>query len=85
MKLTRRDLIRFGAGASVVALGGPWGSLLAGSEDLIEVTIPSSGRKVPAVGIGTIYPRGGTISDGKTIINAIYLHRTSLFSRVRRE
>jgi aryl-alcohol dehydrogenase-like predicted oxidoreductase len=60
MKLTRRDLIRFGTGASVVALGGPWGSLLAGSEDLIEVTIPSSGRKVPAVGIGTVRFRGAT-------------------------
>ena len=54
MKLTRRDLIRYGAGVSLVAAGGGWGALMADSHGLIEVTIPSSGRKVPAVGIGTV-------------------------------
>ena len=58
MKLTRRDLIRYGAGVSLVAAGGGWGALMADSHGLIEVTIPSSGRKVPAVGIGTVSFRG---------------------------
>jgi len=54
MKLTRRELIRMSAGASLVSLTSAWGPLMAGSKDLIEVTIPSSGIKVPAVGIGTV-------------------------------
>ena len=54
MKLTRRELIRMSAGASLVSFAGAWGPLMAGSKDLIEVTIPSSGIKVPAVGIGTV-------------------------------
>ena len=58
MKLTRRDLIRMGAGAGLLSATGAWGPLLAGSKDLIEVTIPSSGIKVPAVGIGTVKFRG---------------------------
>ena len=48
MKLTRRDLIRYGAGVSLVAAGGGWGALMADSHGLIEVMIPSSGRKVPS-------------------------------------
>ncbi len=30
MKLTRRELIRMGAGASLVSLAGAWGPLMAG-------------------------------------------------------
>jgi aryl-alcohol dehydrogenase-like predicted oxidoreductase len=41
-----------------VAAGGGWGPLLADAGPLIEVTIPSSGRRVPAVGIGTVSFRG---------------------------
>lgn len=63
MRLTRRELIRYGAGASLVAAGGGWNALWANADDLIEVTIPSTGRKVPAVGIGTVSFRG---SPGST-------------------
>lgn len=63
MKLTRRDLLKYGAGASVLAAGGGWGSLWADPGALIEVTIPSSGRTVPAVGIGTVSYRGDPGSD----------------------
>ena len=58
MKLTRRDLVRLGAGAAALGLSGGWSALSAGSREMIEVTIPSSGRKVPAVGIGTVKFRG---------------------------
>jgi aryl-alcohol dehydrogenase-like predicted oxidoreductase len=58
MKLTRRDLIRLGAGASVAGMAGPWNSLLASSESLVMTTIPSTGERVPAVGIGTNRYRG---------------------------
>ena len=58
MKLTRRDLVKMSAGAAAFGLGGGWSALSAGSGEMIEVTIPSSGRKVPAVGIGTVKFRG---------------------------
>jgi aryl-alcohol dehydrogenase-like predicted oxidoreductase len=58
MRLTRRDLIRLGAGASVAGMAGPWKSLLASSESLVMTTIPSTGEQVPAVGIGTNRYRG---------------------------
>ena len=57
MKLTRREIIRLGAGAGVSALGA-WSPLLASQEltpgSLLKTTIPSSGQQVPAVGIGTV-------------------------------
>jgi len=58
MKLTRRDLIRLGAGAGVVSMTGAWGSLLAGDKPVIQATIPSTGQQVPCVGIGTNRFRG---------------------------
>jgi aryl-alcohol dehydrogenase-like predicted oxidoreductase len=58
MKLTRRDLVKMSAGAAAFGLGGGWSALSAGTGEMIEVTIPSSGRKVPAVGIGTVKYRG---------------------------
>jgi aryl-alcohol dehydrogenase-like predicted oxidoreductase len=58
MTLTRRELIRMGAGAGLLSLAGGWGPLAAGPNDIIEVAIPSSGVKVPAVGIGTVKFRG---------------------------
>lgn len=72
MKMTRRQLIKLGAGASLVSATSAWGPLLAGPQNLIEVTIPSSGRKVPAVGLGTNRFRGATNSAemepfGKTL------------------
>lgn len=58
MKLTRRDLVRLGAGAAALSLSGGWSALSAGTGGMIEATIPSSGRKLPAVGIGTVKFRG---------------------------
>ena len=58
MKLTRRELVKLGAGAGLVSVTGGWTNLMAGPKDLIEVTIPSSGKRVPAVGIGTVKFRG---------------------------
>jgi aryl-alcohol dehydrogenase-like predicted oxidoreductase len=53
MTLSRRKLIKLGSGAGIAAATGFWGSLSANSKALITTTIPSSGEKVPAVGIGT--------------------------------
>jgi aryl-alcohol dehydrogenase-like predicted oxidoreductase len=58
MKLTRRDLIKLGAGAGVASLSGAWGALSAGEATVIKATIPSSGQQVPCVGIGTVKFRG---------------------------
>lgn len=58
MKLTRRDLIRLGAGGSAAALTVSWGGLFAADESIRRVVIPSSGERVPAVGIGTVGFRG---------------------------
>lgn len=58
MKLTRRNLLKMGAGTGLLSLTGGWGPLMASPGDLIEVTIPSSGIKVPAVGMGTVKFRG---------------------------
>ncbi len=44
MKLTRREILKLGAGASVLSAAGGWGSLLADDRPLIEVTIPSFTR-----------------------------------------
>ena len=55
--MDRRDFLKITAGTALAA-GGGWGALMADSHGLIEVTIPSSGRKVPAVGIGTVSFRG---------------------------
>ena len=58
MKLTRRDLIRMGATGAGLAAAGGLSPLLADTTDLLEVTVPSSGVRVPAVGIGTVKFRG---------------------------
>ncbi len=58
MKLTRRELIRSGAGAGgALALGG-FGGLLSAGEAPIRVTVPSTGEQLPCVGIGTNRYRG---------------------------
>ena len=58
MSIKRRDLIKGSAGAGLIAAGN-WGHLLAAEEGpLIMAAIPSSGQKVPAVGIGTVGFRG---------------------------
>jgi aryl-alcohol dehydrogenase-like predicted oxidoreductase len=57
MKMTRREIIRLGAGAGITALGG-LSPLLASEEPLLKTGIPSSGQQVPAVGLGTVRFRG---------------------------
>ena len=57
MNISRRDLIKWSAGASLVA-AGPWSHLLADQGPVIKTTIPSSGQQVPAIGIGTVKFRG---------------------------
>ena len=56
MKVTisRRNLIKWGTGAGLVAASGAWGPLMAGSSELIRTTIPSTGEQVPSIGIGTV-------------------------------
>jgi len=57
MKMTRREIIRLGAGAGIAVCGG-LSPLLAGQEPMLKTSIPSSGQQVPAVGIGTVRFRG---------------------------
>ncbi|MGD8347327.1 MAG: hypothetical protein PVI83_08770, partial [Lysobacterales bacterium] len=57
MKLTRREWIRISAGAGLAAFAG-FNPAAAGPVSRIDVTIPSSGIRVPAVGIGTVKFRG---------------------------
>jgi len=66
MKLTRRDLIRLGAGAGVASVSGAWGTLFAGAPAFHMTTIPSSGQKIPSVGIGTNRFRGNPDSEDMT-------------------
>lgn len=56
MKITRREWLSMTAGAGAAAMGG-LGSLQADGS-LIEVVVPSSGVRLPAVGIGTVGFRG---------------------------
>ncbi len=59
-KLSRRDLFKLGAGAGLLTATGAWQSLRADTQEMIRVTIPSSGEKLPAVGIGTRDYRSST-------------------------
>lgn len=63
MKLTRRNLIKLGAGAGVASLSAQWGALFAAETAVHMTTIPSSGEKIPSVGIGTNRYRGNVESD----------------------
>ena len=53
MTISRRNLLKLGAGAGVIVAGGGWRPLIASPGTLITTTIPSSGEQLPAVGIGT--------------------------------
>jgi len=53
VKISRRDLIKLGTNAGLIAATGSWGPLLAGTQTMITTTIPSTGEQLPAVGIGT--------------------------------
>ncbi len=53
MTISRRELLRLGAGAGLVAAAGNWQPLLADTKTMNTTTIPSTGEQLPAVGIGT--------------------------------
>lgn len=53
MTISRRELLKLGVGAGVMTVAGGWGSLGAEPRGAISTTIPSTGVKLPAVGIGT--------------------------------
>jgi len=59
MTLTRRDLLRLGAGTAATALTGAAHSANA----LVTRPIPSSGERLPVVGIGTNRYRSGAEAD----------------------
>ena len=60
MTISRRDLLKLGAGAGLVTLIGGNGVLSAESRIAISTTIGSSGEQLPAVGIGTRDYRSNT-------------------------
>ncbi len=60
MTISRRDLLRLGAGAGLIAAAGNWHPLRAETQTRITTTIPSSGEQLPAVGIGTRDYRSNT-------------------------
>ncbi len=62
MKLSRRNLLKLGAGAGVASLTTGWRPLMAGTSPMIETAIPSSGQQLPCVGIGTVKFRGDLAS-----------------------
>ena len=53
MTISRRELLKLGGGAGLIAAAGSWQPLLADTKAKITMTIPSSGEQLPAVGIGT--------------------------------
>jgi len=59
MNLTRRDLLKLGAGAAAGALAGPARS----ATELVTRAIPSSGERLPVVGIGTNRYRTGSEAE----------------------
>ncbi|MDH3401874.1 MAG: aldo/keto reductase [Chromatiales bacterium] len=53
MTISRRTFLELGAGAGLVVASGGWRGLRAETQTRIMTTIPSTGEKLPAVGIGT--------------------------------
>jgi len=60
MSITRRELLKLGTGAGLIAAAGGWTPLLASPQTMITTSIPSSGEQLPAVGIGTRDYRSNT-------------------------
>ena len=77
MNMTRRELIKIGAGAGLTATVGGWGTLLA-QQPTIMTTIPSTGEQVPCVGIGTVdfgdNPDSGKLAVYSNTLEAFYQH-----------
>lgn len=53
MTISRRTFLELSAGAGLLVASGGWRGLRAESQTRIMTTIPSTGEKLPAVGIGT--------------------------------
>jgi aryl-alcohol dehydrogenase-like predicted oxidoreductase len=63
MTITRRDILKLGAGAAVGALGATAHNAAAQASALVTRLIPSSGERLPVVGIGTNRYRTGSEAD----------------------
>jgi aryl-alcohol dehydrogenase-like predicted oxidoreductase len=59
MKFTRRDILKLGAGAAAGALAAPARS----AGELVTHAIPSSGERLPVIGIGTNRYRTGSEAE----------------------
>ena len=70
MRINRREFTKASIGvASLAAIGGP---ALAGSEHMLKKTIPSTGEKVPIVGLGTNrYGVGKTVEERAPLRTAL--------------
>jgi len=63
MTITRRDILKLGASAAAGALGATALNARAEASTLITRSIPSSGERLPAVGIGTNRYRSGSEAE----------------------
>lgn len=60
---SRREWLRASIAGGAFAMLAPWQSVLAGAGTAHMVTIPSSGQKIPCVGLGTNRYRGDVSSS----------------------
>lgn len=65
--LTRRQCLKLGLGAGALAVSGAWRGVGAGerpAEEAINmIVIPSTGERLPAVGLGTVNFRADRVAD----------------------
>ena len=66
MRFTRRDIVKFGLGTATASALRPLAEML-GQSPVITRPIPSSGERVPVIGIGTRDFGGGTPVDRSEI------------------
>ncbi len=71
MNISRRNLIKLGAGLGLTAATGSWSHLLANQQSLIQTTIPSTGQQLPAIGIGTVNFRGEPGSSAVSVFSEV--------------
>ena len=53
IKVSRRKVLELGASAGLLAVAGSWGLLNASTRARIMTEIPSTGERLPSVGLGT--------------------------------
>ncbi len=78
MTISRRNLIKAGAAAGIVASMGAPGQGAADHHVVRTTTIPSSGQRVPAIGIGTVSFR----DDRKAADMAVFRETLQTFHRM---